>query len=301
LCSRSIKDLKLSVQAKIISDYYYSLKEQGRRSDLIYRAAHGEERMMYELEEEYNRARGKKVNGFLRRFANKYERYDVKREVMERYGISGANIARMLRINKLIDPLKQYADEGKIGFIAAVQLSFLTDEAQESVAECIKEGAKINVKNAGKLKQTATSMRQRGEILSPEKLCAKVRRILLGAPPKPLFNKKSKAAPFSVAADASPQEENKPYKRIPDIEKYLKERFPAFFPENPEDMPAGDVFIRRTLYYFVRLNDACCSFFPDFFKPNDDYVAVLQKIFDATILYFEGLVLGTIQPPPEGI
>ena len=303
LCRRSIKDLKLSIQAKIISDYYYSLKDQGRRSDLIYRAAHGEERMMYELDEEYNRARGKKVNKFLRRFANKYERYDVRREVMERYGVSGANISRFLRINQLYGGLKEYMDAGEIGFIAAVQLSFLTGEMQELVAECIKEGAKITVKNAGKIKQTATHMRQRGENPAPARLREIVRRIFFGAETDPLKPRqfKSKSKPkmenFSPLDAALGDYPNSPYKGINDYEKYLKARFPNYFQEDASGMEQENIFIRTLIFFYVTLSDTMCLYFSQFFNPLLDYANMIDGFTSGVIRYYSGLADGTIQPP----
>ena len=301
LCRRSIRDLKLSIQAKIISEYYNTLKKQGMRSDLIYRAAHGEERMMYELDEEYNRARGKKVNKFLRRFANKYERYDVKREVAERYGISGANIARFLRINQLCGGLKEYMDAGEIGFISAVQLSFLTDEMQELVAEAIKGGVKINVKNAGKLKETATHMKQRGEKPAPARLRAIVRRILFGpeidlAKPKEFKSKPSAAAfsPLDAAIGGNP---NAPYKGIKDYEKYLNARFPKYFPEDASAMEQEDIFIRTLIYHYVTLSDTMCLYFSQFFSPLMNYADMLDNFTSGVIYFYTGLADGTIQPP----
>ena len=48
-----------------------------------------------------------------------------RKELAERFGYSSRNVARYLRINELIQPIKDLVDTSRISLVAAVELSYL--------------------------------------------------------------------------------------------------------------------------------------------------------------------------------
>ena len=59
--------------------------------------------------------------------------------VGEEYGLSGSSVARLLRVNYLINPFKDKVDKGSLGMKIAIQLSYLTKEEQEMIHDAMKE------------------------------------------------------------------------------------------------------------------------------------------------------------------
>ena len=53
-----------------------------------------------------------------------------RKELTERFGYSSRNVARYLRINELIQPIKDLVDTSRISLVAAVELSYL-DEGEQ--------------------------------------------------------------------------------------------------------------------------------------------------------------------------
>ena len=49
--------------------------------------------------------------------------------------MTGRNIARYMRVNQLIEPLKELLDNGEIALVAKVDLSYLEEKEQNLVAE----------------------------------------------------------------------------------------------------------------------------------------------------------------------
>lgn len=68
----------------------------------------------------------------------------------EEYGLSGRTVANLLRVNELISDLKKLLDLGKLNFMAAVQLSFASEEIQKIVFTL---GKPINKEMAMKLRK----------------------------------------------------------------------------------------------------------------------------------------------------
>ena len=57
----------------------------------------------------------------------------------EEYGVGGRNCARYVRINTLNADLKALLDAGRITFVAAVDISYLTAEEQDMLAEIMRD------------------------------------------------------------------------------------------------------------------------------------------------------------------
>lgn len=63
-------------------------------------------------------------------------------------------MARYLRINHLIRPIKELLDTNRIAFLAAVDMSYLADEEQKAVYKVIDEkGMKLKPKMAAELRK----------------------------------------------------------------------------------------------------------------------------------------------------
>ena len=81
-------------------------------------------------------------------------RLDTNDQVGKEYGLSKGSVVRLIRINKLSDALKALVDSGDIAIRAGVELSFLSEKAQEVVAEQA-EDFKIDMKKSKALPDAA--------------------------------------------------------------------------------------------------------------------------------------------------
>lgn len=73
--------------------------------------------------------------------------------VGEEEGISARQVKRYIRLNNLIDPLLDLADEKKLGLVQAVDLSFIDKTLQEKIYEIMNvKKVKINTKQSEILK-----------------------------------------------------------------------------------------------------------------------------------------------------
>ena len=74
----------------------------------------------------------------------------------EEYGMTGRNIARYMRVDKLIPGLKEKLDGGKMALVAAVELSYLPEAEQEAVAELYDKGeVKLDAKSVKAIRDSA--------------------------------------------------------------------------------------------------------------------------------------------------
>ena len=97
-------------------------------------------------------------------------------EVGEAAGESGKTVQRYVWLARLSDELLDMVDKKKIGIAQGVDISFLSEEAQQWVAVSLEEtGAAINISQSTKLKEYGKS----GELTLPM-----VRLILAGEKPK---------------------------------------------------------------------------------------------------------------------
>ena len=97
-------------------------------------------------------------------------------EVGEAAGESGKTVQRYVWLARLSDELLDMVDKKKIGIAQGVDISFLTEEAQQWVSVTLEEtGAAINTSQSTKLKEYGKS----GELTLPM-----VRLILAGEKPK---------------------------------------------------------------------------------------------------------------------
>lgn len=81
---------------------------------------------------------------------------DSGKAVGAEYGLSKGSVIRLMRIDKLIDALKDLVDSGGIAIRTGVELSFLSEDTQAIVAE-YAEDCKIDMKTAKMLRASADS------------------------------------------------------------------------------------------------------------------------------------------------
>lgn len=148
LLQRSISEIAPSEAAAIVAKVHRSLFSQGRRTDI--------QRHMEGLEKDDEL------------------RYSTNALLKERYDLSASKIAQYLRIDRLLEDLKVYLDEGRIPFTAAADLSFLSVENQCLLTELLHDNPvlHISISNAMYFK----TLHKAGK-LTPELIT----RILLGA------------------------------------------------------------------------------------------------------------------------
>lgn len=90
-------------------------------------------------------------------------------EVAELCGDSARQVQRYIRLNNLIDPLMDMVDEGKPGFTAAVDLSYLAQREQENLLTIMQETSKVpNGAQAKALKKASAA----GMLTGPEAIRA---------------------------------------------------------------------------------------------------------------------------------
>ena len=74
--------------------------------------------------------------------------------VAAEYGFSSRNAARYLRINHLVKPFKDMIDDGKLALLAAMDISYLTEEDQAMVVRIMEQtGTKLKPKAATMLRK----------------------------------------------------------------------------------------------------------------------------------------------------
>lgn len=121
LIQRSFSELLPSERAVVLSERYEKISCQGRRND---------------IRREIEIMSGKKPTETCGHDVHKKSRDSIGEE----YGMTGRNIARYMRVNQLIEPLKVMLDAGEISLVTAVDLSFLDEKEQEMVSEQAKWG-----------------------------------------------------------------------------------------------------------------------------------------------------------------
>lgn len=119
LMQRSFSDLLPTEKALVLKIRYEKIASQGKRNDL---------KNEIELLDK----------GIIEK-EDKIGKADSRKTLGKEYNLSGASIARYLRLNKLSDFWKQDVDNEKIGLTMAVDLSYLSKEIQEYLYQQSKE------------------------------------------------------------------------------------------------------------------------------------------------------------------
>lgn len=113
--------IKPSVKAKAYKMYMDANKRQGQRSDVT----------------------SSPVETKLR----------TDEKAAEEFGESRANIQRYIRLNELTPALLSMVDKDELKFRTAVELSYLSESAQEAVTSCLKAKVSLSLEQAKELKE----------------------------------------------------------------------------------------------------------------------------------------------------
>ena len=141
LMQRSFNDLMPSEKAAVMAAHYDKVCCQGKRNDII-----------RELE---------LLNGIEPKSTCGHNGHKLKnRDAMAaEYGFSSRNAARYLRLNYLIQPFKNMMDENKIALLAAVDVSYLTEDEQKMLWNIVeRQGLKVKPAYAEKLRKESGSL-----------------------------------------------------------------------------------------------------------------------------------------------
>ena len=120
LMQRSFSDLLPTEKALVLKIRYEKIASQGKRNDL--------QKEINNLEQ-----------GIIEKESKAEDKTDSRKALGKEYNLSGASIARYLRLNELSDSWKQDVDNEKIGLTMAVDLSYLSKEIQEYLYQQCKE------------------------------------------------------------------------------------------------------------------------------------------------------------------
>lgn len=139
LIQRSFSELSHSEKARILTERHNAIKEQGKKIDLINEI------------ETLSTTDSLQENSDLGKLCPQGNTRDI---VAYKYDLSPRMVTYYLRIDTLINTLKERLDNEEIPFIAAVDLSFLKEDEQESVEGILKEKKfKVDIKKAAALKK----------------------------------------------------------------------------------------------------------------------------------------------------
>ena len=120
LMQRSFSDLLPTEKAFVLKMRYEKIASQGKRNDL--------QKDINNLEQ-----------GIIEKESKEEDKTDSRKVLGKEYNLSGASIARYLRLNELSDSWKKEIDNEKIGLTMAVDLSYLSKEIQEYLYQQSKE------------------------------------------------------------------------------------------------------------------------------------------------------------------
>lgn len=154
---RSFTDLAPSEKAAVLSTRYEKVISQGRRNDIL-----------HEIEE-------------IGTCGHDVHKSRSRDGIGEEYGMTGRNIARYMRVDKLIRPFKDRLDAGELTLTAAMELSYLPESEQTVVAET---GSVVNEKAAKAIRAAAGELTEDKleEILHPSRASAPAKAVSIKIP-----------------------------------------------------------------------------------------------------------------------
>jgi len=148
LMQRSFADMTHSEKAAVIAMHHGKMFSQGKRNDIL------EQLKIMENPELANTAEAASDSNASDENTKEPDTgIRTSEKIAAMYSLSRNTIARYLRISQLNAPLKMMLDNGKITFLVAVELSFLTKQEQEWLAECLEDGFTVNAAKTAVLRE----------------------------------------------------------------------------------------------------------------------------------------------------
>ena len=132
LLQRSFADLLPLEKAAVLVARYEKISCQGRRNDIMHEIEMLEETCGHDVHKSQKSRDG----------------------LGEEYGMTGRNIARYMRLDRLIPEFKNAVDKGTLTMVAAVDLSYLNEKIQKLIQQVAEaEGKKLKPKQAVELRK----------------------------------------------------------------------------------------------------------------------------------------------------
>ncbi|MDE5967382.1 MAG: ParB N-terminal domain-containing protein [Lachnospiraceae bacterium] len=152
---RGFVELLPSEKAAVLAERYEKVSSQGKRNDILL---------------EIEKLNGTGMEGTCGHDVHKLKNRDA---IGEEYGMTGRNIARYIRVNQLVQPLKNKLDDGNLSLVAAVDLSYLSAEEQEIVSALAEQGnIRLDAKSAKTIRDMAGKISEEKLL---ENLCGRKR------------------------------------------------------------------------------------------------------------------------------
>ena len=130
LLQRSFAELLPSEKAAVLVARYEKISSQGKRNDIWQEIEALEETCGHDVHKSQKSRDG----------------------LGEEYGMTGRNIARYMRLDRLIPEFKDAVDKGTLAMVAAVDLSYLNVKMQKLIQQ-VAEGKKLKPKQAVELRK----------------------------------------------------------------------------------------------------------------------------------------------------
>ena len=123
LLQRSFAELLPSEKAAVLVARYEKISSQGKRNDIRQEIEALEETCGHDVHKSRQRTCGHDV----------HKSQKSRDGLGEEYGMTGRNIARYMRLDRLIPEFKDAVDKGTLAMVAAVDLSYLNVKMQKLI------------------------------------------------------------------------------------------------------------------------------------------------------------------------
>ena len=144
LLQRSFAELLPSEKAAVLVARYEKISSQGKRNDIRQEIEALEETCGHDVHKSRQRTCGHDV----------HKSQKSRDGLCEEYGMTGRNIARYMRLDRLIPEFKDAVDKGTLAMVAAVDLSYLNVKMQKLIQQVAEaEGKKLKPKQAVELRK----------------------------------------------------------------------------------------------------------------------------------------------------
>lgn len=144
LLQRSFAELLPSEKAAVLVARYEKISSQGKRNDIQQEIEALEETCGHDVHKSRKRTCGHDV----------HKSQKSRDGLGEEYGMTGRNIARYMRLDRLIPEFKDAVDKGTLAMVAAVNLSYLNVKMQKLIQQVAEaDGKKLKPKQAVELRR----------------------------------------------------------------------------------------------------------------------------------------------------
>ena len=144
LLQRSFAKLLPSEKAAVLVARYEKISSKGKRNDIRQEIEALEETCGHDVHKSRKRTCGHDV----------HKSQKSRDGLGEEYGMTGRNIARYMRLDRLIPEFKDAVDKGALAMVAAVDLSYLNVKMQKMIQQVAEaEGKKLKPKQAVELRK----------------------------------------------------------------------------------------------------------------------------------------------------